>query len=358
VNQLVDPVYRRMLAWSPQYWFMAELNQLNGLLPAELDWLARRAWIGQGAVLAGAGAALALCYLRTMKKTVEEPDLVPGAAGFHWHLALGDSLRTAIVSFSMRSLLRSRQHRVVLAFYWSLSLAIALSCLRDEMSGSSPGAVPARFLISSFMVTTLAVFGLRNVSALPISLNANWMLRVTQLRPVGKYFAGTRALFFFLGVLPALLVTLVLGWRLRPWEAVAAHLVVLLLAGCLLVEIALFNFEKVPFTCSYLPGKANVQVVFWGAVFIVSLLSVTAALFERGQLLNPWHDAEMFGTLAIAVGVLRMINWHRSLTAQLYFEEVTPEIITTLGLSDGMRYAPISEARPPAQDLREAESED
>jgi hypothetical protein len=339
--ELTDPANQWLLTWSPMFWFFALLNQLNGTLPSDLGWLAARAWIGLAIAVFASGLALALCYLRTMKKTVEEPDLVPGSGGLHWAPRLGGSLRTAILYFSVRSLVRSRQHRVVFAFYWSIALAIALSCLRSELSGPTEGAIPADFLISSSLIMTIAVFGLRNVCALPISLNANWVLRVTQLRAPEKYIAATRSLLLLLGVLPALLIAAFLGMRLHPREQVAVHLAVLSLLGWILVEIGLLKFEKVPFTCSYLPGKANIQVVFWGAVFVLSLLSITAALYEQKVLNDPRHDAGMLAALGIAIAVLWFVNRNRARSAVLYFEEVTPELITTLGLSNGMRYEPI-----------------
>ena len=40
----------------------------------------------------------------------------------------------------------------------------------------------------------LAVVGMRNVFPLPISLNANWVLRLTQLNPSHKYIAADQAL--------------------------------------------------------------------------------------------------------------------------------------------------------------------
>lgn len=340
-DQLLDPANQNLLAASPVYWFLALLNQLNGTLPVEFTWLAERAWTGLALVLLCASAALVLCYVRTMKKIVDEPDLVPRAGGLHWAPRLGGSLRTAILSFSLRSLVRSRQHRVVFAFYWSIALAIALGCLRGEMADTTTGALPSDFLISTFLIMTIAVFGLRNVCALPISLNANWVLRTTQLRPPEKYFAGTRSLFLLLGVLPALLVAVALGMRLRPWPQVAAHLALLLLLGCFFVEIALLKFQKVPFTCSYLPGKANVQIVFWGGVVVISLLSITVALYEQQVLHDPGHDAGMLAALAAAVAAVWIVNRHRAQSAELYFEEIAPEIILTLGLSTAMRCQPI-----------------
>ncbi|MGA7109518.1 MAG: hypothetical protein WBY75_17350, partial [Terracidiphilus sp.] len=330
-GQLVDPANRSLLTWSPVYWFLGLLNQLNGTLPRELTWLAVRAWIGLAAALASAAAALLLCYLRTMKKTVEEPDLVPGAGGLHWTPRFGNCLRSAVLNFSVRSLIRSRQHRVLFAFYWSIALAIALSCVRTELSSKAPGAMTVDYLTSTFMIMTIAVFGLRNVCALPISLSANWVLRVTQLRPTRAYLAATRGVLLLLGAGPALTLSVLLALRYRPWEQVGAHLALLALLGWAFVEIAMIGFEKVPFTCSYLPGKANVQVVFWGAVFVLALLSVTVALYEHRVLSNGWHVAGMLVALAAASAVLWGTNRHRARSALLYFEEPVPEIITTLG---------------------------
>jgi hypothetical protein len=330
---LVDPANHALEAASPVFWFFALLNQLNGTLPAELDWLSMRAWIGLAATISGALIALALSYLRTMKKAVEQPDLVPGAGGIHWSPPLAGSLRTAILYFGFRSLARSRQHRVVFAFYWSLALAIALGFVRIQVISAAGDTVPTGYLISTLLILIIAVFGLRNVCALPITLNANWMLRITELRRPEKYFAATRSLFLLMGVLPALLTAVILGLRLRPWQQVAVHLAVLSLLGWLLVEVALFRFEKVPFTCSFLPGKSNVQVVFWGAAFILTVLSTAATLYEQRVLHDPWHDAGLMAALGAAAAAMWTVNRVHARSAAISFEETEPPVIMTLGLT-------------------------
>jgi len=74
---------RSPLAASPVLWFFALLNQCNGSLPAGALWLAHRAWIALACAVGGATISLLVCYLRTMRKTVEEPDLVPGGHALH-----------------------------------------------------------------------------------------------------------------------------------------------------------------------------------------------------------------------------------------------------------------------------------
>jgi hypothetical protein len=334
IPELMSRANHALLASLPQYWFLGMFNQINGTLPPELQWLAGRAWMALGIVVASAAVSLLMCYLRTMKKTVEAPDLVPGG-GLHWSFfgrGRRGGLRTAVAAFSFRSLLRSRQHRVALAFFLALVFAIGLTCLRREIFAPAPEAIPGDFLISTLTMMSLSVLGLRAVFALPISLNANWVLRTTQLRPTAKYIAATRTTLLVFSVVPMLMATALLALNYRPRLQVAGHLAILALFGLLFVELALVKFDKVPFTCSYLPGKANVQVIFWGAVFVWVFLGALASTFEMSALHHGLKFAEMAAVLAGMIATVGAYNRMHARSAVLYFEEVQPEFVTKLGL--------------------------
>ena len=347
-----NPANHWLLASSPVFWFLALLNQLNGSLPAQLNWLAQRAGIALGLAICGALTSLLLSYLKTMKKTAEQPDLVPGAGGLHWAPRFGGPLTTAIVTFCLRSLARSRQHRVVFAFYLSIVFAIALSWLRHEITAPALEPIPTDFLISTFLMMTFGVFGLRGVFTLPISLEANWVLRITQLQSTRHYFAATRLALLLFAVAPVLIVTTLLALNFRPWQDVAQHLVILALLGCLLVEFALYKFDKVPFTCSFLPGKTNIQIVFWGFAFIAGIFGVASAVYEQGALHNASKYTTMCGVLLAGVVALGALNRIRAKSAVLYFEEVPPEVIVRLGLL----YIPPAEPQEPERAAVEVRS--
>jgi hypothetical protein len=329
---LAAPENQTLLAWSPSFWFFALFNQMNGTLPAAFSWLALRAWVSLGAVAAGAVASLLLCYLRTMKRTVEEPDLTPAARGSHWAPRFGSSLQTAIMLFSVRSLARSRQHRVAFAFFLALVFAMALSWLRSDLAAAAPGPLPGEFLISTFVMMSFAVFALRSVFSLPISLTANWVLRITQICPTEKYIAATRRLVLCFAVVPVWLISASLSLAFRPFAQVAAHLVALGLLGCVLAELSLIGFYKVPFTCSYLPGKSNVQLLFWGFVIVLIGVVIPAVEFEQRALTDPFRYICMLIFLSAAAYGLWAFNRKRAQSAVLYFEELPDEVITTLGL--------------------------
>jgi hypothetical protein len=319
-------------AW-PSYWFFALGLQIAGLLPPELRGIAARAWIGLGIVVLAAVASLALCYLRTMKKTVEEPDLVPGRSG-HWWPAwrAGGPVETAVVRFTARALARSRHHRVIYAFYWAIIFAITVSTLRSEAAGAWRLPATQDYMMPTLTIMGLAVVGLRSVFSLPVSLHANWVLQVTQLNPSQLYIDGARRALLLLSVGPAWALAALLGMGFHPWTHVAGHLAVLAVAGWMMAELCLIRVSKIPFACSYLPGKTNLQYVFWGLAAGFLVVAMTLANEEMKVMASPEKFAALVGSLlAVAVG-LWLLNRHQARAAVLYFEETEAAVIQTLGI--------------------------
>jgi hypothetical protein len=327
-------------AW-PSYWFFAMELQIAGHMPREMHGLAMRAWAGLGAVVVGAGVSLALCYLRTMKKTVEEPDLVPGRRGRPWSPRVGGKVETAVVRFTTRGLGRSRHHRVIYAFYWAIVFAIAMSTLRHEWAGGWRLPVTQGYMMPTLAMMSLAVVGLRSVFALPVSLNANWVLRVTQLSASGRYLAGVRRGLLLLSVAPAWAVAAALGAGFRPWTQVAMHLAVLAAVGWILAELCLIGVEKIPFACSYLPGKTNLQYLFWGLTVVFLVVAMQLANEEVKLLGHPVEFAGLVGILAAIGAGLWGLNRRKAREAVLYYEELEPVVIQTLGLAGARLMAPV-----------------
>jgi len=323
----------RLLACLPSFWFFALLNQLNGMLPASLEWLATEAWFGLALAVSGATASLLLCYLRTMRKTIEEPDLVPAVHGLHWTPRLGSALQTAVLSFTVRSLVRSKQHRVIFAFFLAGVFGAALSSVKVSEWANHRLPLSIDFLVSTYLMMVFAVFGLRCVFALPITLHANWMLRVTQLRSTSQYVAATRVALLLLAALPAWLIAAALSVPFQPSDEVIAHLAAVALFGLILTEISLLGFYKLPFTCSVLPGKTNIQFLFWGFFSFVVIAAYMFADFEIDALRNPLRFGSLLAALAAIAISLWVLNRHRARLAVLHFEELPPEIITTLGIA-------------------------
>jgi len=183
------PENRRALAWLPSYWFMGLLSELSGAYPAQahavMAPLARRAIVSLGIAILVAGAAFVLSYLRTLRKIVEEPDIVPGTRGGIWLPRFGSSPRTALAQFVIRTLLRSRRHRAIVAFYLGGGFAIVALQLGGAMEAMHlTGKDILRqagplMLMSSVLILCALWLGTRTVFSLPLDLRANWLFRVT-----------------------------------------------------------------------------------------------------------------------------------------------------------------------------------
>jgi hypothetical protein len=316
----------------PAFWFFGLFNETSGVFPISSGALARLAWLALAAVLAGAGISLLLCYVRTMKKTVEQPDLEPVRGQRRWLLPLGDQLQTAIVCFSMRTLARSRQHRLVYAFFLAIAFAIAVSTLTKVATSHHTEPVTPGFLMSTLMMMGLAVAGLRSIFSLPMSLKANWVLQGSQLSAPERYIAATRRAMLVLATIPVWLTVAGLALCYRPWHQTLEHLVILALAGSIMTDAALIGVSKIPFACSYLPGKLNVQYMFWAFAAGFTPLAMSFSRYEQSVLDDPLSFAGLVAILVAATVELWLFNRRRAKSAVLYYEELDPDVITTLGI--------------------------
>jgi hypothetical protein len=257
----------------------------------------------------------------------------------HWSPRFGRPLQTAIALFSLRTLLRSRQHRVILSFYLGVGFAIVLACVRpglgdqESLRGAATEHANLPLLIASILMMSIAVLGVRIVFSMPIALRANWTFRIIELYRVPAYLAATRWSLLLLALGPVWTVFAVVFLFLWPWQQALGHLVILAVLGMILIDLSLFRFRKIPFTCSYLPGKGNVQFVFWACILVVLPLTTLFARYELLALHNPARYLVIIAILVIAELVVRSKTMAiaRSLKA-LSFEEATPSEILSLGL--------------------------
>jgi cation transport ATPase len=183
------------------------------------------------------------------------------------------------------------------------------------------------------MMTALAVVGTRVVFAFPLELRANWIFRATGVQGGPEILAASRRALLLLSVAPVWVVSTVVCFRLWPWHQAAGHLAVLTLLGMLLTDLSLCGFRKIPFTCSYLPGKSQAHMVFLAACGLVWLVHL-GVTFERQALQEP---RTMMATLMLLAVAAAGVRWGTAARArlderELQFEEVPAPAVLGLGL--------------------------
>jgi hypothetical protein len=103
----------------------------------------------------------------------------------------------------------------------------------------------------------------------PVALRANWIFRITAV-DLAQYFAAVRKSLFVLTAVPIWVLSAILYFSIWPGRPALEHMFVLVATGIVLVESALLEFRKIPFACSYLPGKAKLKlkVGVYGILFL------------------------------------------------------------------------------------------
>jgi CubicO group peptidase (beta-lactamase class C family) len=326
---------RGLLGWSPSYWFLGLLQQWSGS-PAMTS-LAHRAWTGLAVAVSVTAIAYALSYFRTLRQIVEEPDILPAARRIFRMPPIG-----AIEQFTVKTLLRSRQHRIVLAFYLGIGFALTILLVKapaaqnelaDSPAGSSWGQVNTPLLAASIVMLCFAIIGTRVVFSLPKDLRANWIFRITSAadRPLKSLQAAQRRALLLLSAVPVCAATAGVAFREWPMQAAVGHLLVLVLLASVLSDICLYSLHRIPFTCSYLPGKSRIHMAFLGAAGL--LWTITLSVRYERQALERFSAMAplLIGLLVIAI-VTRTLAAYNAAGGELRFEEEEAGTVQVLGL--------------------------
>ena len=98
------------------------------------------------------------------------------------------------------------------------------------------------------------------------------------------------------------------------------------------MEVLVRGVGKVPFACSYLPGKANIDIAFWVSLILGLWALDVAAKFELRMLAHVGSWAWLVGGLAAAVAVVRWVPEPRAAPESMRYEEEYPAVVTSLNL--------------------------
>jgi pimeloyl-ACP methyl ester carboxylesterase len=313
-NGLTTPENRVFLACIPSFWFLGLFQDLNGPVQPLFHPLAQRAWWSLAFAFFVAAASYALASTRMFRRSVEQPSIGPINQARFIKDVLGRlvsrvcprSLDGAVFLFTLRSLARSSQHRLLLAIYGGIGLALAVAYAKSFLEGyrQAPWHQPnVPLLIASVIPLTVIVIGVRALFALPVSLPANWIFGITAVHRPAAYFSATRRSLLLIAAIPIWIAAGVFFLAIWPPAPAIEHLLVLVVLGCMLIDLALYGFRSIPFTCSYLPGGANLKV----RLGILALLILTGASVVTG--LEYWAMEKTARYLVLLAMLLTAAAW-------------------------------------------------
>ena len=334
ITALSADVNQMVLRWLPSYWFLGLFQCLNGSMHPVMEPLVIRAAVGLSLAAGVAVITNLLTYRRRLRQVVEEPELVPGGAKRSWSPEFGFGTVNAIFQFAWRTVSRSRQHRLLLAFYVGAGLSTVVLLIK---TGAGRGMLSplqqARTAFASVIVVTAWIVGVRVIASLPVSLKANWAFRITQIAQAEKYFAAARRCMLTLALVPSITVSAAVFLLIWPWQDAVRHMVVLAQWCIATAYASLWGFHKIPFTCSFRPGKSAIHMRLLGVVAAVVLLGKGAS-YEQ-QILQRGNEftrlIAVLGLIALGARYLAL-SWQDAKEPIVEFEDKESPQVQSLGL--------------------------
>ena len=268
-------------------------------------------------------------FRRHYRRTLEAVMTSSQGPGWNYsHRLIRRPQERAIFDFSGKTLARSQKHQLFLATYMSVGLSIgllfAIAVQGGRMVWSDDGVRSFPFIIAFF-----AISGFRAVFQFPADLASNWLFRVTEVRWSEMSRSATRKRVLVTGLVPVLLLAVPFEILAGEGRNISVHLIFQLLGGALLIELMFWSFDKVPFTCSYFPGRTNLAILA-----VLYLYGFTGYSFNMADLESTLERRLVLLLLCFtSAALLLRLSWRRRpQSSSIRFDGEEPTI-QTLDLS-------------------------
>ena len=246
---------------------------------------------------------------------------------------------TAVWVFLTSTLARNRLPQLVFLIAWASALAIVANNLQDGLRHMESFRADAELTMASaavsmpFVLMLLAAAGLRAAFLLPISLPANWMFRVTDFPQArAERLDAVEQAFIRLALLPALAISVpVQMWALGMERGLLA-LTVATLSAAVLLEVVLIGWRRVPFTCTWLPGKRPLP---FAVLAVIGVYAVTASVASFTTHTITRMPRGVVGLSVVLASVAALLRWGRKRSwarNPLEFEDEPFDRMQKLGL--------------------------
>jgi len=332
----------RSLYLVPPVWFLGLEELLLGHGSPYFTRLASVAAIASVVALLVAAGTYLFLY-RRFDRIVMRP--AAASAGTRWwnmplfeRISRRHANRAAIGSFIRVTLARSPLHQGVFVAVAACGGGVVLNSLLGvkalpRLRRTYEDELAAALTWAPFVLMFATTIALRAALVLPIEPRANWVFRMTEhdTARVDQIEAVVRSMIR-LGLVLPLLILLPLQWMMFHDRAIASS-AVMLAAGIVLVEIEMSDWRRLPFTCSYMPGKrfVGLTALIGFAAFVV-FTSVGSGLAYASRL-HPIGALVFLAILGAIVLERRRRRARLTRHTPLLFEDALPTEIEPLRLS-------------------------
>jgi hypothetical protein len=229
--------------------------------------------------------------------------------------------------FAIAAMWRSRPHRLTLACAAAIGMAMAI--LAASRVDFDADGVPARFLSVQPLLCGALLVGFRHAIRVPAELRANWGVQLAWRNQQRAFVAGVKRAAIVVLVVPALVALLpIFAVVLGPHPAIV-HALLGLAGALVLLEALMAGYDKVPFTCTYVPSDRIHALAPIGVIAFVAGSAIFARLEQ--EVLQGTNAVPAVAAIAVAWAVARLIALARARPPVVRFDEA-PATFQRLGL--------------------------
>ncbi|MBZ5620649.1 MAG: hypothetical protein LAQ69_18280 [Acidobacteriia bacterium] len=350
VSDTLQPLFERnspVLRFFPPFWFLALYMDLLPGQPggAMFHDLAQLAWRALEVATAVFAVAYLAGYRRHARRVMESLETAGEGPGWlrvrfdrmvnRW--LLPHPLERATFHFISDTILRTARHRLFLASYTGIAFALALPSIVKV--GAKPG-VPIVVLSSAGLLAIpltlsfFAVSGLRAAFNLPAELRANWIFQVCESEERAAHIRAARKWIVVMGIVPLFLLLAPFEFIFRGWALALIHLSFALVLSVLMLNLLLVWFRKIPFTCSYFPGKTSMAGMAFLYLAGFAFYSWAMASIEAKLIGAPGALVVFYGLGIVALWGLTLLEKSQlHVDDSLIYEDQPDPVVRTLELS-------------------------
>jgi predicted permease len=290
--------------WPPM-WFLGLEEVLIGRGEKMFAELARLAGIGIACSIAASAVVQALTLTLRSYRVATVAARASSASGHgltavaRWlgrRVAVDGRARASFL-FTVRTIVRSPLHRLYVAGFLGLGMAIAGAILtvaymtRSGQSGWSTFTTAA--LSGQFNLILFLVVGIRTAVTVPADIEAGWVFRFHATASRERHLAGTRAAALLAGVLPILLfLAPIYAWVFGAYTA-TVHFAFGIVVSLVLLEVLFKGYERLPFVSSFTPGRSliSLRLPLYAAGYVAFVFvtpQIERLLIERAGMFYVW----------------------------------------------------------------------
>ncbi len=243
-------------------------------------------------------AAYLVSYHRYRRLLLEVPREAGAGSGraATWLLDrwIPDPRQQAVFAFLWKTLARTGSHRLILLAYVGLAVGWITTGAFDSARPSlrHQGLYGLLAVLTPLALSMLVTVGIRYVFSLPVALGANWVFRSLDREGRAAWLRAVERFVLWCGIAPVFAASLLPAIAILGWVRAGAAAALSLLAALIWFEALFREWRKLPFACSYVPGKKPLLVTVLRYALAIPLLAPVGKL-----ILYSSRDAAAFAAL-------------------------------------------------------------